>query len=103
MRCRIIFERCIGPAFPRAALIEKDYAIRRWVEELAILGHDSAAGPTVQKHHRLALRVAALLVIDFVDLRHLQTVSVVRFDRGVKRSEFCHAQDSILALAVSAT
>src|SRR6058998_2996257 len=86
----VVFERCIGRALSRAALIEKHYAIRRWVEELSILGHQPAARAPVQEHDRLALRIATLFVIDLMDLRHLQTASVVGFDWRIKGPELGH-------------
>ena len=46
----------------------------------------------MQENHRLAIRIAALLVIQFVDLRDFQAASVVRLDWTVKSSEFWHAR-----------
>src|SRR6266849_2927932 len=57
----------------------------------AILRHQPAARPSVQKDNRLPFRIAALLVIDLVNVRDLQTTSVVGFDWRVKGSKFGHA------------
>src|SRR5229473_2795016 len=77
-------------ALARAALIEKHYAIRLWVKELSILRHQPAAGAAVEKHDRLSFRIAALFVINLVNVRDFQPASVVGFDRGVQDSEFWH-------------
>src|SRR5437016_3470571 len=77
---RIFFERRMRRALPRSALIEQHDAISRWVVKLPILRHESTTRPAVQKNHRLAVWIAALLVINFVNVRDLQTPSVVGFD-----------------------
>src|SRR5260221_4421133 len=87
----VVFERCIGRALSRAALIEEHDAVSRWVKELPILRYQPTAGAPVQKHHWLAFRIAALFVMDFVDLRHFQTANVVGFDWMVESSQLCHA------------
>jgi len=56
--------------------------------ELTVLRSNAAAWPTVQKHRRLAVRIPDLLVIDFVDVRDLQSALIVRFNWRIKRSKF---------------
>src|SRR3984893_12705920 len=78
---RILDEACARAAASAAALIEHDDAVMPRVEELpgALIG--AGAGATVQEHCRFARRVAALFVIDFVDVRYAQ----VTVPKGLER------------------
>src|SRR5438552_3231489 len=84
---RILYQARIWRALPRSALIEQHDAISRRVVKLPILRHESTTRPAMQKHHRLAVWIAALLVINLVNVRHFQTRSVEGFDWIVKGSE----------------
>src|SRR6266478_1605995 len=97
---RILFERRMRRALPRSALIEQHNAISIRIVKLPILRHESTTRPTMQKHHRLAVWIATLLVIDLVNVRHFQTAGVVGFDWIVKGSEFWH-EHILLALSAS--
>ena len=55
-----------------------------------------SGGIGTDQNHRLAVRIAALLLINLVNVRHLETASVIGFDCRVERSELRHGvQDSI--------
>src|SRR5438477_2218684 len=88
---RVLFEARIWRALPRTTLIEQHDAISRWVVKLPILRHESTTRPAMQKHHRPAVWIAALLVINFVNVRDLQTPMVIRFNRIVEISEPYHS------------
>ena len=77
-------------ALSRAPLIEQHDAIGIRIVKLPILWHQSATRPTMQKHHRLPIRIAALLVIKLVNVRHFQTASVVGFDCGIEGTHLSH-------------
>jgi hypothetical protein len=81
---RILFQARVRRAVARAALIEKDYAIRCGVEELAVLRDNASARAAVQKDHWLPLRIAALLVINRVNGRDLQHALLERLDWVIK-------------------
>ena len=68
----------------RAALIEEHDPIGFGIEEPAVLGHQTGAGSTMEKHDWLTIRIAALFVIQFVNGRDSQTTIVVRFDLGIQ-------------------
>lgn len=51
------------------------------MEVASVHGIDSGAGPSVEEDHRLALRVAALLEMDGVQPRDLETTHAIRPDR----------------------
>ena len=40
-------------------------------------------GPAVKEHHRLAVRIAALLEVELVHVRHAQTARAIRLDGGI--------------------
>src|SRR5581483_2791146 len=71
---------------PAAALIEQHDAIRRGIEELAALRIAARPRSTVQEHHRLAARIAALFVIERVQRRHRQGAGLVGVDGGIERA-----------------
>src|ERR1051325_10149837 len=77
-------------ALSRPTLIEKDNEISRRIGKLPILSHDAAARPAVQEHNRLAVRIAALLVINLVNVRDFEATGVKGFDRRIKGSQLCH-------------
>src|SRR5436190_5085313 len=83
---RVLFDGSMRRALPRAPLIEEHDAIGRWVVKLPILRRHPPAGSTMQEHYRLALRIAALLVIDLVAIRNLQATRIKWFDWRIKRS-----------------
>ena len=61
------FERRVGRALAAAALVEVHDAVLLGMKEAALFGIGAAARTAVQKNHRLAGGVAALLEIDLVD------------------------------------
>src|SRR5437763_8368201 len=87
----VLFERSMRRALSRSALIEEHDAIGIRIVKLSILRHQPAAGPAVQKDDRLTFGIAALFVVNLVNLRDSQAARVVGFDWGVKSSDFCHA------------
>ncbi len=56
-----------GVLLPAASLVEIHDAVFFRVEEAALFGIGAAARTAVQKNHRLAGRIAALLEVNFVD------------------------------------
>ena len=85
---RVLFDRSVRRTLSRPALIEQHDAIRLRGVKLTILRRNTPARTTMQKDDRLAVRIAALLVVDLVKFRDLQATGVVGFDWGVKGSEF---------------
>ena len=77
-------------ASARAALFEKNHAIRLRVEEASILRRQTRTWTTVQKHDRLAIRVAGLFVIEPVNIGDGNVPAVVGFDWVVKGSQLFH-------------
>ena len=73
-----------------AALFEEDDAIRVGIEKAAIIGNETRAWSTVEKHDGFAVRRAALFVIKFVNSGHSNVAAVVRFDLVVKSSQCLH-------------
>src|SRR2546425_2722166 len=64
----VLFDRSVRRTLSRTTLIEQHDAIRRWVMELTILGSDATARTAVQKHNGLAVRIAALFVINLMQV-----------------------------------
>src|SRR5437764_12851103 len=62
----VLFDRCMRRALPRTTLIEQHDAIGVWIVKLTILRRNTSARTAVQKHDRLAGRIAALLGIDLM-------------------------------------
>ena len=60
-----------GNALAGAALFEENYAIRFGIEEASIVGSQARAWSTMQKHDGLAVRIAALLVIELMNIGDL--------------------------------
>ena len=73
------------PALATAALIKKDDAIARWVEQPAHLRIQRSAGPAVQEDCRLARRIPALLPVDLLAVAYIEHPAGVRLDRWVQR------------------
>ena len=70
-----------------ATLVEQHDAIDRRIEEAPAFRIRAAARATVQEHHRLAVRIAALLVVQRVQRRHRQHAAVERLDLGIQRTQ----------------
>jgi hypothetical protein len=62
----VVLETCVWCRVPAPPLVELDDAVDGRVEVLPIEGRRSAAGTPVHDHHRLALWVPALLVVNAV-------------------------------------
>ena len=77
-----------------AALVKEHDAIRLRIEIATVVLHNSAAWPTMQENYGLPFRVAALLVIEFMNSRNLQTSSVEGLNLRVQSSKFAHAESS---------
>jgi hypothetical protein len=65
---RVVFERSVRQAAAAAALLEKDYSICFWIEEPPVLGNQARAWTTVQEDNGLSVRIAALLVVEVVNV-----------------------------------
>ncbi len=76
------------PAFATSALVEKDDAIDIGIEEAPHLFGTTTARASVQEHSRLSMRVAGLLIIDFVAAADFQMPGMVGFDGGVQGPPF---------------
>ena len=63
-----------------ATLIEQDDSVRLRIEEAACAIVAPRAGTAMYEHRRFAVRIAAFLVIDLVQLRDAQIARVVRLD-----------------------
>ena len=74
-----------------AALFEENHTIRLGIEETTVIGDQTCAWSTMQKHNRLAVRGAALLVIELVNRGDADVTAVVRFDLVVKGSQCFHS------------
>ncbi len=70
----------VGRRSAGAALIEKDHAIARRIKEAPAGGGAAAAGSAMQEDHRNALRVAALLPVQRVNVIDSYTPRRVWFD-----------------------
>ena len=81
---RVVVEARVRRALAAAALVEQHDAVARRIEEAAHLRVGPAARPAVQEHRRLAVRVAALLEVELVDVGDAQKARAVRFDRWIK-------------------
>src|ERR1700733_8201593 len=71
-------------AAPSTALIEHHDAVMQGVEELprALVG--AGAGPPVQEYRRFAGRIAALLIVDLMDIRDAQVAVAKRLERRIQ-------------------
>ena len=78
------FEQAERVLAPGAALIKQDDPVVARIEKPSLVGFGAAAWSAVDKQHRLALRIAALLEIQLVKGRHAQEACAVRL---VQREE----------------
>ena len=83
---RVVVERRVWLATACPTLFEENDAIRVGVEKAAIVGDQSGPWPTVQKHNGLAVRSAALFVIELMNRRDADVSAVVWFDFRIKGS-----------------
>ncbi len=83
----VVHEAGVGPALAAATLVEQDDAIALGIEEAAHLGIGAAAGTAVNKHGRLAPRIAALLVVDLVDFRDSQEAGAIGLYGWIERAQ----------------
>src|SRR5690606_39297654 len=67
-------------------LVEQDDAVLRRVVEAAHLVGTATARAAVQQHHRLAIGIAALLVIEDVAVIDAEGAGVEGFDLGIQRA-----------------
>ena len=72
----------VGAAAPGAALVEHHDAVALRVEQPPQQRRAAAAGAAVQGHHRLTVRVAALLHIQQMVVAHIQVLAMVGLDWG---------------------
>ncbi len=70
--------------FAAPALVEQHDPITLRIEELTMIGRDPAAGAAVQKHHRNAVGIAALLDVHGMPIVHGKSVRNVRLYRWIK-------------------
>src|SRR6185437_7163392 len=103
----VVDETGVGTALAAAALIEQHDPVAGRIEEAAHLGVEPSARPPVQKHRRLAVRIAAFLEVKLVDVRDAQKTRAVRFDRWIEAPAracsrwCCHARQSYLQSPVT--
>src|ERR1041384_6678077 len=65
---RVVVERSVRKTSARAALVKKNYAIGCRIKEAPVIRIQTCAWPTVEKHDRLSVWIAALLVIKLVNV-----------------------------------
>jgi len=80
---RIVIERSVRSAAARSTLLEENYAVSFRVKEAPVIWIQTGAWPTVEKHDRLSVRIAALLVVKMMNVGHFDVATVIRFDCGV--------------------
>src|SRR5215217_1519198 len=80
---RVVVERGVRLAATCPTLIKQNHTISFGIEEATVVRNQTRARSTVQKHNRLPFRIAALLVIKFVNRRHPKMAAVVRFYFGI--------------------
>src|SRR5688572_1027908 len=88
---RVVVQGRVRPALAATPLIEEHDPIARRIEEAAPLGAGAATRPAVQEHHRLALRVAGLLVVDRVLLGDSKETRLVGLDLRIEGAAQGHA------------
>jgi hypothetical protein len=69
-------------------LIKKYNSIHLGIEESPHLVHATTARAAVQEYGRLAVRVARLLIIEFVATADFQIAGMVRFDGRIQLPSF---------------
>jgi hypothetical protein len=82
----VVIKRCMRPALPGATLVKQNYAISLRVKEAPIIGIQAGAWSSMKKHYGLPIRIAALLVIKFMNRRDSKVAALVRFDRVIESS-----------------
>lgn len=88
--CRVVFHARMGRGPPASALIEQDHPVMARIKETSHPGAASATGPAMQDHHRLALRIAALLDVNLMPARHVHVALGKGLNRRVKLApRFC--------------
>src|SRR6266550_7103244 len=92
----VVFKRSVRSALSRATLVKKNYAVSRRIKEASIVRDQTRAWSTVEKDDGLAFRIAALLVVEFMNARNLQTSSVKGLNLRVQSSKFAHADPLLL-------
>ncbi len=80
---RVVGKFGVRRGAPAATLVEQHDAVMRRIEEAPTVGIAARAGTAVHEYHRLAARVAALLVVDRVQRRNGEPAAVVWLDFGV--------------------
>ena len=83
----VVDQTGVRPAASAAALIEQHDAIRVRIEKAPGAIVAAGAGAAVHEDRRLALGVAAFLVVDLVHRRHAQHAALVRLDRWIQRAQ----------------
>ena len=81
---RVSGELCKGRRLAGAALVEQHDAIHERIKVRAVKCGNAAAGTAVQHNDGLALRIAALLIVQLVQVVHFQTRALERLERGVQ-------------------
>ena len=71
---------------PASALVEQDDAVTRRIEEAPRLRVAACPRSAMQEHHRLAFRVAALFVVDPMQVGNLEETRIVGLDVGIERA-----------------
>ena len=88
--CRgVVFQRRVRPRSSGATLVKQDNAVDFRIEELPVPWLATGAGTAVHEHCGYAVRVAAFLYIQLMDVVDLQVKVVVRQDfrkQGVSRT-----------------
>src|SRR5207342_2168870 len=80
----VVDEVCVRRRTAAATLVEQDDPVLRGIVEPAHLRAAAGARAAMKQHHRLALRIAALLVIQRMAAVDLQGAAVVAVDLGIK-------------------
>jgi len=71
-------------AFAAPPLVKKDNPVDIGIPETTHFCGAPATRSAMQKYHRLAMRVSALLIIELVAAANFQVAGVIRFDRRIK-------------------
>src|SRR5438874_13531940 len=86
----VVFKRGVRSALSGATLVKKNYAVSRRVEGASIVRDQTRAWSTVEKDDWLPFWIAALLIVQFMKGRNLQTSSVEGLNLRVQSSKFAH-------------
>src|ERR1700687_3185894 len=82
----VLAQLSVRPTGAAAALVDQHDAIALRIEEAPHRRVGAAAGAAVQEYDRLTLRVAAFLVVQFMQLRDAQVRLVEWPDRRIQRA-----------------